>query len=138
MYCRPAGARVFFHRSGPMTFSSERRSFEPSAVLSRHWRPRSRIWRDWKDWMITRAQWRRDSGKTYRRWVDQRAYRSEFKEIRMARKAKIERKTKETDIKLSLEIDGSGKAAIETGMPFLDHMLDSFSRHGFFDIDLKA
>jgi imidazoleglycerol-phosphate dehydratase len=56
----------------------------------------------------------------------------------MARKAKVERKTKETDIKLSLEIDGAGKAAIETGMPFLNHMLDIFSRHGFFDIDLEA
>ena len=56
----------------------------------------------------------------------------------MARTAKVERKTKETDIKLSLDIDGAGKAAIETGMPFFNHMLDSFSRHGFFNIDIEA
>jgi imidazoleglycerol-phosphate dehydratase len=56
----------------------------------------------------------------------------------MGRTAKIERKTKETDISVLLELDGSGKAEIETGMPFLNHMLDSFSRHGLFDINLKA
>ena len=56
----------------------------------------------------------------------------------MARTANIERKNKETDIKLSLEIDGVGKAAVQTGMPFFDHMLDSFSRHGFFNIDIEA
>src|SRR6188508_3773816 len=56
----------------------------------------------------------------------------------MARTAKVERKTKETDIKLSLDIDGAGKAAIETGMPFFNHMLDAFSRHGFFNIDIQA
>lgn len=56
----------------------------------------------------------------------------------MGRTAKVERKTKETDIKVSLDIDGAGKATIETGMPFLNHMLDSFSRHGFFDIDIRA
>ena len=56
----------------------------------------------------------------------------------MGRTAKVERKTKETDIKVSLDIDGAGKAMIETGMPFLNHMLDSFSRHGFFDIDIRA
>jgi imidazoleglycerol-phosphate dehydratase len=56
----------------------------------------------------------------------------------MGRTAKIERKTKETDISVLLELDGSGKAEIETGMPFLNHMLDSFSRHGLFDINVKA
>jgi len=56
----------------------------------------------------------------------------------MGRTAKVERKTKETDIKVSLDIDGAGKANIETGMPFFNHMLDSFSRHGFFDIDIRA
>ncbi len=56
----------------------------------------------------------------------------------MPRTAQVERKTKETDIKLSLNIDGAGRATIETGMPFFNHMLDSFSRHGFFDIDLRA
>ena len=50
----------------------------------------------------------------------------------------VERKTKETDIKLSLTVDGSGKSKINTGIPFLDHMLESFSKHGLFDIHLKA
>jgi imidazoleglycerol-phosphate dehydratase len=56
----------------------------------------------------------------------------------MDRKGRVERKTKETDIKVELELDGSGKAEVETGMPFLNHMLDSFSRHGLFDLRLKA
>ena len=53
-------------------------------------------------------------------------------------KTVIERKTKETDIKLSLVIDGSGKADIDTGIPFFDHMLEQVAHHGFFDIELKA
>jgi imidazoleglycerol-phosphate dehydratase len=56
----------------------------------------------------------------------------------MARKGKVERKTKETDIQVELELEGTGKAEVDTGMPFLNHMLDSFSRHGFFDLKLKA
>src|SRR6266404_2701058 len=56
----------------------------------------------------------------------------------MARKATVKRKTKETDIAVNLDIDGSGQAAIETGMPFFNHMLDAFSRHGFFNVDIKA
>jgi imidazoleglycerol-phosphate dehydratase len=56
----------------------------------------------------------------------------------MARKAKLERKTKETEINVELELDGSGKAEIETGIPFFNHMLDSFTRHGFFDIRIEA
>ena len=56
----------------------------------------------------------------------------------MDRKGRVERKTKETDIKVELELDGSGKAEVETGMPFLNHMLDSFSRHGLFDLKLKT
>ena len=56
----------------------------------------------------------------------------------MGRKAKLERKTKETDIRIELELDGSGKAEIETGMPFFNHMLDSFTRHGLFDVNIKA
>ena len=56
----------------------------------------------------------------------------------MGRSAKVTRKTKETDITIKLDIDGSGQAAIETGMPFFNHMLDSFSRHGFFNIDIQA
>jgi len=41
----------------------------------------------------------------------------------MDRKGRVERKTKETDIKVELELDGSGKAEVETGIPFLNHML---------------
>jgi imidazoleglycerol-phosphate dehydratase len=56
----------------------------------------------------------------------------------MGRTGTVERKTKETEILVSVDIEGSGKAEIETGMPFLNHMLDSFSRHGLFDIKLQA
>jgi imidazoleglycerol-phosphate dehydratase len=56
----------------------------------------------------------------------------------MDRKTKIERKTKETEISLSLNIDGRGDANIETGIGFLDHMLTLFARHGLFDLDIKA
>lgn len=54
------------------------------------------------------------------------------------RKAKVERKTKETDICLSLCLDGSGKQSISTGIGFLDHMLSLFSAHGRFDLDLTC
>lgn len=56
----------------------------------------------------------------------------------MPRTATIERITKETRIKLSLTVDGSGKAAICTSVPFLDHMLNLFARHGLFDLDVEA
>ena len=52
------------------------------------------------------------------------------------RYAKIERKTKETDIVLELNLDGTGKAEISTGIGFFDHMLHSFAKHGFFDMKL--
>jgi imidazoleglycerol-phosphate dehydratase len=51
------------------------------------------------------------------------------------RKAKIERNTKETQIKVSLNIDGSGKSKIYSGIGFLNHMLETFSKHGLFDIE---
>ncbi|MBQ3784237.1 MAG: imidazoleglycerol-phosphate dehydratase HisB [Lachnospiraceae bacterium] len=54
------------------------------------------------------------------------------------RYAKITRKTKETDIEMELWIDGSGSANIDTGIGFFDHMLNSFARHGFFDLNLKV
>ena len=56
----------------------------------------------------------------------------------MSREAKISRTTKETDINLSLTIDGQGKASINTGVGFLDHMLTLFTVHGFFDLDINA
>ena len=54
------------------------------------------------------------------------------------RKAEIKRKTAETDIVLSLDLDGSGKVQCETGIGFLDHMLTLFARHGGFDLELKC
>ena len=50
----------------------------------------------------------------------------------------LQRKTNETEIRLALNLDGSGKYAISTGIRFLDHMLELFSRHGGFDLKLKA
>ena len=48
------------------------------------------------------------------------------------------RKTKETDIQLTLNLDGEGKTNIQTGVGFFDHMLDGFARHGLFDLDLQV
>ena len=55
-----------------------------------------------------------------------------------ARRAQIERKTAETDIRLRLNLDGQGRYAVSTGIRFLDHMLELFTRHGGFDLDLEA
>ena len=52
--------------------------------------------------------------------------------------AELTRTTKETDISLSLDIDGTGKTSIDTGVAFFDHMLDAFGRHGLFDLDVRA
>lgn len=56
----------------------------------------------------------------------------------MGRNADISRVTRETDIRMSLDLDGSGKAEITTGIGFFDHMLNSFARHGFFDLCLTV
>jgi len=56
----------------------------------------------------------------------------------VARTAKIERKTNETQIAVSLDLDGSGRTQIATGVPFLDHMLDQIGRHGAFDLEITA
>ncbi len=54
------------------------------------------------------------------------------------RKARVERNTLETQIIASINLDGTGQSSFETGVPFLDHMLDQIARHGMFDIDIKA
>ncbi|MDI6640668.1 MAG: imidazoleglycerol-phosphate dehydratase, partial [Methanocellales archaeon] len=54
------------------------------------------------------------------------------------RKAKMERKTKETDIKIDLNIDGKGDYDVNTGIKFFDHLLSSFAVHGKFDLRIKA
>jgi imidazoleglycerol-phosphate dehydratase len=55
-----------------------------------------------------------------------------------ARAAKADRKTTETQIALSVDLDGSGKATLATGVPFLDHMLDQVARHAMLDLDIEA
>lgn len=54
------------------------------------------------------------------------------------RTAEVTRKTSETDIKIELDIDGTGKYEIDTGVNFFNHMLESFSRHSFIDLKVKA
>ena len=56
----------------------------------------------------------------------------------MSRQGEIKRKTKETDIQLSITLDGTGDSRIDTGIGFMDHMLELFSRHGFFDLKVEA
>lgn len=56
----------------------------------------------------------------------------------MARMSSIERNTNETKIQLKLNLDGTGKADIHSGVGFFDHMLDGFARHGLFDVDLRV
>ena len=54
------------------------------------------------------------------------------------RRAKVQRKTKETDVRVTLNLDGRGTYTIDTSMPFLDHMLSLMSKHGLFDLRIKA
>ena len=54
------------------------------------------------------------------------------------RTAEVRRKTKETDIRITLTLDGAGKSRVETGVPFLDHMLELFARHGLFDLEVEC
>ena len=58
--------------------------------------------------------------------------------IKLKRSKKLSRKTSETNIEISLNLDGVGKSEIFTGIDFFNHMLNSFARHGFFDIMIKA
>ena len=55
-----------------------------------------------------------------------------------ARRAKLSRKTNETDVTVAVDLDGTGKAKIETGIGFFDHMLDQVARHGLIDLTIKA
>ena len=54
------------------------------------------------------------------------------------RKAEVNRKTGETDIRILLDLDGTGKSVIDTGVGFLDHMLTLFARHGRFDLEVTC
>ena len=56
----------------------------------------------------------------------------------MGRKASLSRKTKETDISVRLDLDGSGKVDVSTGISFFDHMLTAMGVHGFFDLEITA
>ena len=54
------------------------------------------------------------------------------------RMGEVSRQTKETDVRINLDLDGTGVARIDTGIPFLDHMLDLFTRHGLFDLKVEC
>ena len=56
----------------------------------------------------------------------------------MSRCASVERNTRETQIKVTLDLDGSGKTRLNTGVGFFDHMLDGFARHGLFDLEVEV
>ena len=56
----------------------------------------------------------------------------------MTREATINRKTNETQVNVSLNLDGEGQAKIDTGVPFMDHMLDLFVKHGLFNATIEA
>lgn len=64
--------------------------------------------------------------------------KSKEEKIVVKREATIKRNTSETQIELSIKLDGSGAASIDTGIGFFDHMLNSFARHGFFDLTVKV
>ena len=76
--------------------------------------------------------------------IDARAFevavatKGEASVLSCSRAAEIHRTTKETDIVLTLDLDGTGSTNIVTGVPFFDHMLDAFGRHGLFDLTVQA
>jgi imidazoleglycerol-phosphate dehydratase len=58
--------------------------------------------------------------------------------VDVERTAEVHRKTKETDVRVVLNLDGNGQSQVATGLPFLDHMLDLFARHGLFDLEVAC
>lgn len=58
--------------------------------------------------------------------------------VQRQRTASVERKTRETDVRVEIDLDGTGEFSVSTGIPFLDHMLESFARHGAFDLRVSA
>ena len=56
----------------------------------------------------------------------------------MARTAEVVRNTSETQIRVAINLDGTGQQKLDTGVPFLDHMLDQIARHGLIDLDISA
>ena len=60
------------------------------------------------------------------------------KETSRTRAATVQRKTKETDVRVRLKLDGAGSSRISTGLPFLDHMLELFAKHGLFDLEITC
>src|SRR5205085_7494824 len=85
-------------------------------------------------WRRTRSLWRarKASRRTPAPW--RRGWRAPMSE----RRATIDRRTAETQIRLVLDLDGSGKAEVRTGVPFLDHMLTLTARHGLLDLEIEA
>jgi len=57
---------------------------------------------------------------------------------RSSRSAQVQRKTKETDVRVQLKLDGGGRSRVSTGIAFLDHMLELFARHGLFDLEVEC
>lgn len=57
---------------------------------------------------------------------------------RSSREARLDRRTRETDISVRLVLDGRGRCEVQTGIPFFDHLLHAFTRHGLFDLEVKA
>ena len=63
---------------------------------------------------------------------------SESAALSGTRQASVERNTKETQVAISIDLDGSGQLEVDTGLPFLDHMLDQIARHGLMNLSIKA
>jgi imidazoleglycerol-phosphate dehydratase len=79
-----------------------------------------------------------DNGKTRPRRRRSAAAQGNGEVRNTSRVADVERRTRETEISLRLDLDGTGTSAVETGLPFLDHMLDQLARHGLFDLTLRC